>query len=82
MQNKAIAAAIDNMDEDNFTEPMVDMEDIAEAMSNELNIDEEDENTPIEEMTREMLNPTIRKSLTKQNYKIIGSYIHIVIVNI
>jgi len=65
-------------DDDEHSNEMVDVEDMGNSVVPlEGNEGEDTKDKPkisIEEMTAEMLNPSLRKELTKQGYKLIGSH--------
>ena len=56
-------------DEGSGDEELVDLEDLGSFMKKAKQSNENSSKEP-----REMLNPTLRKSLTKQGYKLIGSH--------
>ena len=60
----------DEIDEDEeVDDELVDLEDLGSVMKKAKQSNENSSKEP-----REMLNPTLRKSLTKQGYKLIGSH--------
>ena len=60
----------DELDEDEeVDDELVDLEDLGSVMKKAKQSNENSSKEP-----REMLNPTLRKSLTKQGYKLIGSH--------
>jgi tRNA wybutosine-synthesizing protein 1 len=65
-------------EDDEKSNEMVDVEDMGNAVvSTEERNEEPDVETPkipLDQMTNEMLNPVLRKELTKQGYKLIGSH--------
>eukprot|EP00817_Percolomonadidae_sp_ATCC50343_P005703 CAMPEP_0117425256 /NCGR_PEP_ID=MMETSP0758-20121206/5558_1 /TAXON_ID=63605 /ORGANISM="Percolomonas cosmopolitus, Strain AE-1 (ATCC 50343)" /LENGTH=654 /DNA_ID=CAMNT_0005209619 /DNA_START=95 /DNA_END=2059 /DNA_ORIENTATION=- len=60
----------DDEEEENQAEPTLDIEDMGEFMRQEQEKKEE----PKEGEKKQMLTPLLRKSLTKQGYKLIGSH--------
>ena len=64
----------DDEDEASSTpkEPVIDLEDLGNSMKKEGDQEEEEEGEL--DPNREMLTPSLRKSLTKQGYKLIGSH--------
>jgi len=56
-------------DEDTHGEPLVDVEDLGKMLNKEKE-PEEDPNTPL----KEMITPSLRKALTKEGYKLIGTH--------
>jgi len=57
----------ESISDDDEPEPVIDVEDLG------LEIDES-ESLPLDLLTREMITPQVRKELTKQGYKLLGSH--------
>lgn len=66
-------------DDETNTEDLVDVEDLGLSMKSSKNNEEEEEEEDEDDMNisgepKEMVTPTLRKALTKQGYKILGSH--------
>jgi len=59
----------ESISDDDEPEPVIDVEDLGLGL--ELN---ENEELPLDLLTREMITPQVRKELTKQGYKLLGSH--------
>eukprot|EP01091_Cochliopodium_minus_P016453 TRINITY_DN6169_c0_g1_i2.p1 TRINITY_DN6169_c0_g1~~TRINITY_DN6169_c0_g1_i2.p1 ORF type:complete len:642 (-),score=215.94 TRINITY_DN6169_c0_g1_i2:264-2189(-) len=72
----------DDLEQDTNQEPLIDLEDIGDSMSSqkkkeeveEEELDDDEEFDDNKNLGKEMLTPSLRKSLTKQGYKLIGSH--------
>eukprot|EP01124_Arcella_intermedia_P034138 TRINITY_DN8410_c2_g1_i2.p1 TRINITY_DN8410_c2_g1~~TRINITY_DN8410_c2_g1_i2.p1 ORF type:complete len:604 (-),score=135.01 TRINITY_DN8410_c2_g1_i2:88-1899(-) len=76
-KQKAIQEAEESMSEEEDPEnEMFDVEDVGNSLApgGEGNVVESKAPTKLEDMTKEMLTPVLRKELTKQGYQLIGSH--------